>query len=597
MVATLINVEPQRRVERRLQRRNAELLVLNTIAATVSQSLNLDEVLQNALQEVLKLEIFQGHERGRIFLLDEDAEVLRIAAYSSEEASSCPKAPIPMGECLCGRAAQSGEIVTAAANPEDGLHVSSPPHVDVCVPLKTHDRVVGVLMLWLSPDQALQRRDLDLLTAIGGQIAVGIENADLYEKAQQRTAELALLNRTSQTITSTLNLDAVLTMILGEARAMLSAEGAWVLLSDMPNDDLVCAAAVGAKADAWLGERLPLEEGIAGWALEHWQPVLCDDVQQDERFYHRIDDLIDLSPRSLIAVPMRCHGKIIGVLEVVHSQPDVFAEHDMELLMALADSAAIAIENAQLYEAEREQRQLVERSQAQLTQNARLAATGRLAASLAHELNNPLQAIHNSLQMMLSFSFSPEEQLQYIEMADEEVARMIEMVGRILDFSRRPQKEMKTLNINHILERVLELAHKYLQHRHIALKRQYATDLPEIWGNATMLGQVFLNLIINGVEAMPEGGTVSVSTGRGENGAVRVEIADTGEGMPPAVMERIFEPFYTTKEQGTGLGLSISRSIVDQHEGEITVQSTEGEGTTFAVSLPVIHGDEQQKEA
>ncbi len=596
VIATLIDVEPQRRAERRLKRRNAELTVLNSIATTVSQSLNLDEVLNNALQEVLKLERFQVHERGRIFLLDQDTEVLRIAAYNTEEAGTCPRAPIPLGECLCGRAAQGGEIVMAAADPEDGLHGSSPPHIDICVPLKTHDRVLGVLMLWLSPDQELQPRDLELLTAIGGQIAVGIENAELYERSRQRTAELSLLYRTGQTITSTLNLDELLATILGEVKAMLSAEGAWILLSDSPRNDLVCAAAVGPGTERWLGERMPLDAGLAGWALEHWQPLICNDAQQDERFYKRVDELITLTTRSLLVAPMRCHGKIIGVLEVVRSRAAAFNAHDLELLTALADSAAIAIENAQLYESEREQRKLVERSQAQLTQNTRLAATGRLAASLAHELNNPLQAIHNSLEMILSFDFSKEEQLQYIEMADEEVTRMIGMVNRILDFSRRPREEMETLDVHHVLERVLDLAHKYLQHRHIALERRYADDLPAVWGNPTLLGQVFLNLIINGVEAMPNSGVLSVSTTRGANGHVNVRITDTGKGIPEDVKQRLFEPFFTTKEQGTGLGLSISQGIIEQHEGEISFQSRVGEGTTFTVALPVLDQDEKLKE-
>jgi PAS domain S-box-containing protein len=597
VIATLINVEPQRRAERRLKRRNAELTVLNSIATTVSQSLNLNEVLNNALLEVLKLEIFSPHRRGCIFLLDQENGVLRTAACSDPDKELCPKLPIPLGTCLCGQAAQRGEIVQGHAGPADTPHRrSTTPHVDVCIPLKTHERVVGVLALWLSPDEVLQARDIELLKAIGGQIAVGIENAELYERTKQRTAELSLLYRTGQTITSTLNLDELLTTILGEVKAMLSAEGAWILLNDSPNNDLVCAAAVGPGIERWLGERKPLNAGLAGWALEHWQPVICNNTQQDERFYARVDELITLTTRSLLVAPMRCHGKVIGVLEVVHSQAGAFGAHDLELLTALADSAAIAIENAQLYESEREQRKLVESSQAQLTQNARLAATGRLAASLAHELNNPLQAIHNSLEMILSFPFSKEEQLQYIEMADEEVTRMIGMVNRILDFSRRPREEMETLDVHSVLERVLDLAHKYLQHRHIALERHYADELPKVWGNATLLGQVFLNLIINGVEAMPNSGVLSVSTRRGANGCVNVQIKDTGTGIPEAVKQRLFEPFFTTKEQGTGLGLSISQSIIEQHEGKISFQSQVGEGTTFTVCLPVLDQEEKREE-
>jgi two-component system NtrC family sensor kinase len=257
------------------------------------------------------------------------------------------------------------------------------------------------------------------------------------------------------------------------------------------------------------------------------------------------------------------------------------------MLEALASSAAIAIENARLYEAEKEQRRLVEQSQLQLAESEKLAATGRLAATLAHEINNPLQAISNSMQLMLNFELEPDERRECVQLASTEVERLAGIVRRTLDFARRPQAEMKPASLNEIVEKVLALTAKYLQHRHIALERDLTPDLQPIRANPDELAQVFLNLVLNAVDAMPESGTLRVTTGSAEDGFLTAAFSDTGCGIPPENLQRIFDPFFTTKPDGTGLGLSVSAGVVSRHGGTITLQSQVNQGTTFTVRLPV----------
>jgi signal transduction histidine kinase len=188
--------------------------------------------------------------------------------------------------------------------------------------------------------------------------------------------------------------------------------------------------------------------------------------------------------------------------------------------------------------------------------------------------------------MMLAFSLDEEERQSYICMADEEVKRLIGMVNRVLEFSRRPVDEVTTLDINRVIDKVLELSGKYMQHRHISLEVDLGEDLPPVPGNAGRLGQVFLNLVINAVEAMPSGGTLRVQSSWTGDDYVEVKVSDTGHGIPPNIIDRVFEPFFSTKKQGTGLGLSISHNIVEQHGGRISVQSQVGEGAVFEVQLP-----------
>jgi len=263
-------------------------------------------------------------------------------------------------------------------------------------------------------------------------------------------------------------------------------------------------------------------------------------------------------------------------------------ERTAELARSNEELRAIAIENAHLFEAEREQRRQVEQSHAQLVQSEKLAATGRLAASLAHEINNPLQIIHNSLQLLLTLPFGPDKQQEYLQMASEEVERLVELVTRILDFARPSRRKKQPADVNDAVEKALNLTAKYLQHNDITLHRDLALDLPPVAAVADELGQVFLNLVLNAVDAMPHGGTLHVSSRLGDDGHLVVAFTDSGPGITPEHLAQIFEPFFSTKEGGTGLGLSISYDVVERHGGDIVVESVVGKGTTFTVRLPAM---------
>jgi len=378
----------------------------------------------------------------------------------------------------------------------------------------------------------------------------------------------------------------VLNQVIEEVRRLLGAEGVSILLRDPASSELIFAAAAGQGSHELVGTRMPINLGIAGWVMRERQSALVHDVQRDARFWNAIDDKTRMTTRSLLAVPLKFKAAVWGVIEAINKSDGPFDKLDMEMLEALASSAAIAMENARLYAAEKEQRHLVEQSQIQLAESEKLAATGRLAATLAHEINNPLQAISNSMQLMLNFELDPDERRECVQLAAAEVERLAGIVSRTLDFARRPQAEMKPARLNEIIDKVLALTGKYFQHRHIALERELGPDLPPIRANPDELAQVFLNLVLNAVDAMPESGTLRVTTGSGGDGFLTAEFGDTGCGIPPENLERIFEPFFTTKSDGTGLGLSVSASVVGRHGGRITVQSQINRGTIFTVRLP-----------
>jgi two-component system NtrC family sensor kinase len=212
---------------------------------------------------------------------------------------------------------------------------------------------------------------------------------------------------------------------------------------------------------------------------------------------------------------------------------------------------------------------------------------GRLTASIAHELNNPLQAVQNCLHLVLRRPLDDHKREQYLNMAQQEVKRLIETVQDQLDFYRPSSTQHHATDIHQAIEDVLALARKRLERGKVRVLKAFDPRLPLINAAENQLKQVFLNLVINAVEAMPKGGELRIQTSTSEDDEwLVIAFQDQGIGLTRNAMIHLFEPFYTTKSTGTGLGLSISYGIVEQHGGRLEVESEPGQGSRFTVKLP-----------
>jgi PAS domain S-box-containing protein len=223
-----------------------------------------------------------------------------------------------------------------------------------------------------------------------------------------------------------------------------------------------------------------------------------------------------------------------------------------------------------------------------LIHTEKLAALGRLAASLAHEINNPLQALRTSISLLSRGPLDEDKRMRYVSIADQEVERLTRLVQRMLDFYRPSGEERHAVNINDLLEDTLALASKQLEHCGIAVVKDLAPSLPPVGAVASYLRQVFINLVLYHVEAMPDGGRLTVKTGVDESAdQVVINFSDTGGGMPADELAYVFEPFYSSRGKPGGLGLAVSYSIVEKHGGTMEVSTEEGAGTIFSVRLPL----------
>jgi signal transduction histidine kinase len=247
--------------------------------------------------------------------------------------------------------------------------------------------------------------------------------------------------------------------------------------------------------------------------------------------------------------------------------------------------------SAELIEKNEEIREMSE----QLWQAAKLATMGELSASVAHELNNPLATISMRAESLLTKTQQDGPMWRELKIIEQEIERMAIMTANLLQFSRRRQKEISTVDICEEIEKAMELIYYHLRKHNIVIRREFAREYPSIHADRQELRQLFLNLFTNASDAMPQGGTLTIRvTAPPESMQVIIEVADTGTGIPPEIISKVVEPFYTTKPEGkgTGLGLAICRRIVQEHSGifDLASEGIPGRGTTARISLPINDG-------
>lgn len=230
----------------------------------------------------------------------------------------------------------------------------------------------------------------------------------------------------------------------------------------------------------------------------------------------------------------------------------------------------------------------IKKIHAQLFRSEKLASLGKLAAGVAHEINNPLTGILTNSSLLLDDLPTSDPRHEDVDVIVKETIRCREIVKRLLDFARQTKPQKQLVSINEIIENIILLVRNQTSFRNIQMQRNLQQNMPEIMADRDQIQQVFINIIINASEAMSKGGLLSISTALLlTNNSIIITFKDNGPGIPENICEKIFDPFFTTKEQGTGLGLSISYGIIEQHGGDINVESSLGQGTTFTIQLPI----------
>lgn len=421
------------------------------------------------------------------------------------------------------------------------------------------------------------------------------------EQARQQAADafrnraVAAIHEAGREIAATQNLDRTLRQVMTKAAETLPLDASILFLRD--EDSQIFRVAVSHNLPPAKVEKITLsfDEGVPGWVVQHQEPLIINNAAQDARVH---DDIIQAGVHAVLAVPLVTRQQTVGVLNLFClDRPDAFDAEALKLAQVFANQAAVFIENARLVDrlqqaaAELEAR--VERRTAQLKQKQaqviraeKMAAVGRLAGSVAHEVNNPLQAITLHLQLIAEDGLSDESQAQ-LDVVQYELDRIADLVQRLLDFQRPKLGKKSCQHVPELLADVLRLAGQQLQKTEVAVTCEADPELSTITAVGDQIKQVFLNLALNAAEAMPAGGALRIAAQQ-QHDQIEIRFTDSGSGIPPQVMPHLFEPFFSTKHRGTGLGLAVSHEIVTEHGGNLTaVNNPDTPGATFIVTLPL----------
>lgn len=372
--------------------------------------------------------------------------------------------------------------------------------------------------------------------------------------------------------------------VAARIRELFDPDRLIVLEPDRATGNFLPGFSFGLEPGPLEGLQVPARGKLARWLSANETCLVLDRQPGVHEYLDSMErDLLDRL-RLNLCVPMISLNRLTGILLLGSDRPGWgIGRGDVELLNLLASQASLAFENAALYRAQRERLDRLYRAE-------RLAAVGQLAAGVAHEIRNPLTAIRSTMQYLLRGLDPAEARYQLVEELLSEVDRINGTVGGLLSLSRSGEIHKSEIDLLEPLASAVQLVQARAAEQRVEVRSALGQGRLPVLGDAGQLKQVFLNLLINALQSMPEGGRLSVAAAPEKGPSVEVRIEDTGPGIPPDQLRKVFDPFYTTKGEGTGLGLAICHGIIEQHEGEIQLESEVGSGTAALIRLPLIEG-------
>jgi signal transduction histidine kinase/PAS domain-containing protein len=315
------------------------------------------------------------------------------------------------------------------------------------------------------------------------------------------------------------------------------------------------------------------------------KPIIIKDALNDPRVTHEFRKTLGVN--EFVCVPLIAKNEPIGVIvadNIYTTEP--ISDDRVSTLTMFVNQAALAIENAETYKRLEDKINQLTETQQKLISSERLATIGSMSSYVAHEIRNPLVTIGGFAKTLSRFTFTDPKIKANIDVIIEEVAHLEKILNNITDFGKPSKPEKIDTHICEVMESTCRLMENYFQEKNINVHKEFETNVPAISVDRTQIKQVFLNMLMNAVEAMPDGGNLGIKIRLGIE-SIEIDIADSGKSIPEEILQYIFDPFFTTKPNGTGVGLSISLKIIKDHGGNIEAKSISGKGTTMLLTLPI----------
>jgi signal transduction histidine kinase/putative methionine-R-sulfoxide reductase with GAF domain len=584
-----------RELEETIEKRERQISLLSALAARTHGPLEVGRILEIALSEILEqLDL----PAAWVFMGNQDDSRLHLAASKGVARSYLDDVrQSGLGECLCPGVFLSGDATQARNTTQcprmpgivEGL---AQPVAHACIPLRFEGEARGVLNVAARPGERFSDEELSFLQTLGHQICVAVEGARHLEAERLRNQEARAMAAINKAIGGSLDLNAVLYAVGRSALEVLEADRVQVFLGDEPARLTVAHLSGLPHPELRQGQHLDLlAVGARAQqrSLESRELLRVDDWSLDDRVNNELARRWGMA--SALTLPLLARDRTLGLLVVTRETARPWTEEQLDVAESLAAQASVAIENARLYEETRRAYEELKGAQQRLLQNEKMVVLGTFASGLAHEVRNPL----NSMALQLSIlerriarleGSLPGELQELAGVIRSEIRRLDALVGDFLLFSRTNRIQYAAASLEELTDGVTRLLRPEARQAGVTLRRQRlgSGPIPILAMDIEKMKQVVINLVRNAMEAMPDGGVVTIETGV-VGGLAQLVVRDTGPGLPSDL--DIFQLFVTTKPRGTGLGLSLAQQIVAEHGGEIAARNQRGRGAVFSVSLPL----------
>jgi signal transduction histidine kinase len=508
--------------------------------------------------------------RGLIGLFDPGADPARgadLVVSGGYDASGRLVAPV-------------GARLPVAAFPPDEWAPPADPYPFTLYPVIAEEQLLG----WLGLAARPYTGEAQLLRALAADVAAAVLKARLYQIEQRRADQLRLITQVARDVTAVLEPDELLERTAATIQATFRFYDVRVFLRDPASAELVLRAAAGAERAPGARPAGRALEGMAAWAARTGEVVLVPDVTRDPRY--RPSATLPAT-RAELALPLRVGAQVLGVLAISSDRRDGIGADDLQVLQILSDAIAVALRNAQLFEA------------AELARREALAASrlkSQFLASMSHELRTPLNSIINFTRFVLEGLKGPVtgEQRDYLQRVHDASRHLLALISEVLDLSRieagKLHMQFEAVDLAEVVAEVMAAAPGLLAGRPVELQTEIAPGLPPVHGDRLRLAQVLLNLVSNAVKFTERGFIRARAWAKHDR--VYVSVQDSGIGMAPEDIPAAFEEFRqlepgaARRYGGTGLGLPIARRLIELHGGTLWAESARGEGSTFTFCIP-----------
>jgi signal transduction histidine kinase len=572
-----------------LKRRLDELDALYEAGKSIGSSANLPELLR---QIVVLASTVTEAQVGSIMLLDERRQYLRVTAAIGHESEDVANARLPIGESIAGYVAKTGEaLVIQDVEQDDRFKRINKEKYGAAsllsVPLRIKNKVLGVInMANKSGGGAFTQDDLRLLTTFASQAAVAVDDAYQFEKSRRRLAEVELLNEMANQMHTIESVGRFREVLVQKLRRIFPIDYAIWFTWDRDARSLTPEGATG-QSDIPLTEsgRIDLArikpDTIRIDGLDLSATNLGDIRALSDALSVRIAEhkLYPRPDRSYMAIPIFRSGELAHVLYLGSAAEQEYGDEDIDLARLVISQSAV----------------LFEREKAVIN-STRLMTMGNMISEISHDLRRPLNSIRGTMAILWQRHPELLQEMPMLKGLEDEVHRMNELVRELVDFSNPNRYETSRLDLRQAVLRAAELMTPDLKKRKVELKTEFTDVHWEIIANKNQLIEMFLNLLLNALDAMPNGGTLTIKglierPEHKDTDYLAIKVIDTGHGIKFEHLSRVFDRYFTTKDTGTGLGLAVVDRIVSAHHGLVRVESMAGDGACFSVYFPITAGE------